>query len=104
MAYIMVMDLAEKVNNAYRILTAREDASRYKILCYASQDYPDCAYLKIYHKDATKLKTLEQLKALTGYQQTHTFGTVPGMYDELVDGITADDVVKLLKKRYEVPY
>lgn len=100
-AYIMVMDLAEKVNSAYQVLTAREDTSRYKILCYASQDYPGYAYLKIYHKDATKLKTLKRLKALTGYQQTYTFGTVPGMYDELVDQITADDVVKLLKKRYE---
>ena len=99
--YIMVMDLADKVNNAYRSLSAREDASEYKFLCYASRDYPGYAYLKIYHRDATKPKTLEQLQALTGYQQTYTFGTVPGMYDELVDQITADDVVRLLKRRYE---
>lgn len=102
-AYIMVMDLAEKVENAYQALAAREDAAQYKFLCYPSRDYPGYAYLKIYHKDATKSKTLEHLKALTGYRQAYTFGTVPDVYDELVDQVTADDVVRRLKKRYE-PY
>lgn len=99
--YIMAVDLTEKIKAAYRTLTVRKDAAQYKLLCYSSQDYPGYTYLKIYHKDATKTKALEHLKTMTGFQKTCTFGTVPGMYDESVEHLPADDVVKLVKKRYE---
>ena len=99
--YIMAVDLTDKIETAYQALTVREDAAQYKFLHYPSQDCPGYSYLKIYHKDATKQKALEHLKALTGFQKTYTFGTIPGMYDESVEQIPADDVVKLLKKRYE---
>ncbi|MCM1100664.1 MAG: HAD family hydrolase [Acetatifactor muris] len=99
--YIMAMDLTAKTENAYRMLTEHENAAQYRFLCYPSQEYPGYSYLKIYRKDATKQKALEHLKALTGFNKTYTFGTIPGMYDESVERIPADDVVKLLKKRYE---
>lgn len=100
-AYIMAVDLTEKIEVAYQTLTVRKDAAQYKFLYYSSKDYPGYTYLKIYHKDATKTKALEHLKTMIGFQKTYTFGTVPGMYDELVEQLPADDVVKLVKKRYE---
>ncbi|MCM1112632.1 MAG: HAD hydrolase family protein [Muribaculum sp.] len=100
-AYIMAVDLTEKIETAYQTLAAAENAAQYKFLCYSSQDYPGYAYLKIYHKDANKTKALEYLKSMTGFQKTCTFGTVPDMYDELVERLPADDVIRLLKKRYE---
>lgn len=101
--YIMAIDQTAKVTAAYAALQASGFTASYKTLCYASQDYPGYSYLKIYHRDATKLKTLEKLKQMTGYQKSHTFGTVAGIYDELVTDINADDVVRLLKKKYEIP-
>lgn len=99
--YIMVMDRSDKVHAAYESLKNQGDTEKYKILCYESTDYPGYAYLKIYHPDANKLTALQHLKDLTGFQNVHTFGTIPGMYDELVTDINADDVVRLLKKKYE---
>ena len=99
--YIMAVDLTEKIEAAYQTLTVRKDATQYKFLCYSSQDYPGYTYLKIYHKDATKTKALKHLKTMTDFQKTYTFGTIPGIYDESVERLPADDVVKLLKRRYE---
>lgn len=101
--YIMAFDRTDKIAAAYQQLQNRGFTERFKILCYESQDYPGYSYLKIYNRDAVRSAALEELKRMTGFSKSYTFGTVPGMYDELVSGLNADDVVRLLKKKYEKP-
>ncbi|MCM1186774.1 MAG: HAD hydrolase family protein [Lachnoclostridium sp.] len=101
--YIMAFDKTDKIADAYQKMQAAGFAQRFKIVCYESHDYPGYSYLKIYHRNASRQTALEQLKQMTGFGHTYTFGTVPGMYDELVTNLDADDVVRLLKRKYETP-
>ena len=101
--YLMALDRQEKIGAAYRALQDAGDTERYKVLCYPSDEYEGYAYLKIYRKDATKLGMLEALKAHTGYEKVHTFGSLPGQYDEFIPNATGDRVVRRLKREYEPP-
>lgn len=101
--YIMAFDQTDKITAAYQKLQTLGFVERFKILCYESHDYPGYSYLKIYNRDAVRSTALEKLKQMTGFSQSYTFGTVPHMYDELVTNLNADDVVRLLKKKYETP-
>lgn len=101
--YIMAFDQTDKITAAYQKLQTLGFVERFKILCYESHDYPGYSYLKIYNQNAVRSTALEKLKQITGFKQSYTFGTVPGMYDELVTNLNANDVVRLLRKKYETP-
>lgn len=100
-AYIMSVDKKDKIMQAYRMLEKQGDTKRYKVLCYDSDDYEGYAYLKIYNQNASKLKMLEKLKEYTGFSSTRSFGSIPGMYDVVVEHATGDKVIKLLKQEFE---
>lgn len=102
-AYLMAMDETAKIESAYQALTDDGTAERCKVLCYPSDDFPGYSYLKIYHKDATKMKMLQTLMELTGFQSVRTYGSVPDAYDCCVSLSTGDEVVRLLKHEFEPP-
>ena len=69
-----------------------------------SGEYPRFAYIKIYRKGTTKQAMLETLKELTGSQEAHTFGSIPGAYNTYIDYINAasgDELVKRLMTELE---
>lgn len=99
--YLMVIDEITKIDSLYQILDQTFDLSQYKILKYLSKDYPNYAYIKIYHKEATKQNMLSILKKSLQKEQVITFGSIAGQYDYLIKNDDSNQVIKLLKKLYE---
>lgn len=99
--YLMVIDEITKIDSLYQILDQTFDLSQYKILKYLSKDYPNYAYIKIYHKEATKQNMLSILKKSLQKKQVITFGSIAGQYDYLIKNNDSNQVIKLLKKLYE---
>lgn len=103
-AYLMAIGPDAVVEEAYRMLEADGDTARYKVLCYPSDEYPGCRYLKLYRSEATKLRTVEVLRARCGFDRVRTIGSVPGAYDICVPDALRDAAVHCLKAEYEQPY
>lgn len=99
-AYLMAMDRTEVIEAAYTELERRGDAETYKVLCYPSDEYPGCSYLKIYRKDATKFRMLESLRRYCGCTAVYTFGGIPGMYDEYIPDASGEMAVRRLRRAY----
>lgn len=100
-AYLMTIGPDAVVEAAYRALEADGDTTRYKVLCYPSDEYPGCRYLKLYRREATKLQTVAVLQARCGYTRVRTIGSVPGAYDVCVPDARRDAAVHCLKAEYE---
>ena len=99
-AYIMAMDQTDKIQAAYTTLQNNGDTETYKVLCYPSDEYAGCSYLKIYRKDATKLGMLESLRQRCGYTDVRTFGGIPGLYDEYISDASGETAVRRLGRAY----
>lgn len=54
-----------------------------------------------YRKGTTKQAMLETLKELTGFQEAHTFGSIPGAYDTYINAANGDELVKRLMTELE---
>lgn len=54
-----------------------------------------------YRKDTTKQAMLETLKELPGFQEAHTFGSIPGAYDTYINDANGDELVKRLMTELE---
>lgn len=100
-AYFMLLDKAEKIDEFYNQLVNEGLAEEFKIITYASHDFAGYAYIKIYNKNATKANMIMYLQQLTGLERVVTFGTIPGKYDVLIKENDANEVVKGVRKRYE---
>lgn len=100
-AYLMTVGPDAVVEAAYRALEADGDTARYKVLCYPSDEYPGCRYLKLYRRQATKLQTVAVLQTRCGYSRVRTIGSVPGAYDVCVPDARRDAAVHCLKAEYE---
>lgn len=99
--YLMVVDKITKIEQLYKILDQTFDLAKYKVLKYISKDYPGYAYIKIYHKDATKQNMISILKQYVQKDKIVTFGSVEGKYDYLIEDNDSNQVIKLLQKLYE---
>lgn len=97
----MVVDKITKIEQLYKILDQTFDLSKYKVLKYVSKDYPGYAYIKIYHKDATKQNMISILKQYVQKDRIVTFGSIEGKYDYLIKDNDSNQVIKLLQKLYE---
>lgn len=103
-AYLMAVGPTDAVEAARSALAPGAEAGRYRLLCYPSDEYPGCAYLKVYRRQATKLNTVEVLRRLKGYDHVRTIGSVAGAYDVCVPDAGHDAAVRCLKEEYERPY
>ena len=84
-----------KKQAAFDALRAQRETEKYKIVCRETAKFPGFALLRVYNKDA------EKLKAITGLQSCMTFGIIPEDYDVYVRASAGDDVVKYLKDEFE---
>lgn len=99
--YLTAIDEKEKIQAAYDALCAQGVAENYKLVRSESDEFPGLSLLRVYNKNAEKLKMLEKLKELTGYEKCMTFGSIPENYDVFVHASAGNDVVKFLKNAYE---
>lgn len=98
---IMCIHKEEHIMEIYQRITKLPIAEYIRMARINSEEYPGYTYLKIYHKDATKQNMLSELKTLTGFEETMTFGTIPGQYDILIQDNNQNMVVKKMKQIYE---
>ena len=99
--YFMMVDQTEKIRKIYDRLKAKVDSKEYKMLFYASKDYPGYSYIKIYDKGATRERMTKYLAQDMGIHKITTFGSIPGESDVLVEDSNRNTMVKELKKRFE---
>ncbi len=98
---IMCIHKQEHITKIYQRIKKLSIARNIRMVQMNSKEYPGYAYLKIYHKDATKQNMLSELKKLTGFEETVTFGTIPGRYDIVIQDSNQNMVVKKMKQIYE---
>lgn len=99
--YFMILDKCEKIDEFYELFIEKEYDTRFKILKYPSEKYRGYSYIKIYNKNATKENMLVYLKEKNSIDVTMTFGTIDGMYDVVIKEGNFDEMVKIVRKKYE---
>lgn len=99
--YFMMIEKKERIEKLYEKISTQEWADECKILMYDSTDYPGYAYIKIYHKDATRENMLRNLLALLGMEKTVTFGSIEGTCDVCVADSNRNLMVKKMKQYFE---
>lgn len=101
--YLMLIDTEERMTALYQEIEKAGYTKTHKVLKYPSSDHPGYSYIKIYHKEATKARMVEELKKLTGITDVVALGAEKEIGDLVIDGQDANEVVKKFKKVYE-PY
>ncbi len=99
--YFMLLYPSSVIEKFYAVLEAEGYTSSLKILKYDSRDYPGYSYIKIYNRNATKENMTCYLKQRLDIQKTMTFGSIPGRYDEYIEGGNMNRAIHILKRRYE---
>lgn len=99
--YFMVLDQTDKIECFYNKLVNEGYDKRFKVLTYASDEYRGYSYMKIYNKNASKENMLLYLKENYKIEKMVTFGTVPNKYDVLLNDGSFNEMVKLVRRRYE---
>lgn len=102
--YFMLIEKKEKIEKLYAFLEKNNITNAYKIKVYGSRDYPGYSYMKIYNINATRENMLTELCNIIDLKKTVTFGSIEGKYDVYVSDDGANQVVKSLKRIYEVPF
>lgn len=85
----------------YDKLRAQDWADEHKILIYDSTDYPGYAYIKIYHKDATRENMLKNMMALLNVEKVVSFGSIEGKSDVYVEDSNKNIMVKKMIQLFE---
>ena len=99
--YIMVVEEKARMEQLYDKLRAQDWADEHKILIYDSTDYPGYAYIKIYHKDATRENMLKNMMALLNVEKVVSFGSIEGKSDVYVEDSNKNIMVKKMKQLFE---
>lgn len=100
--YFMLLDETKKIEDFHEKLKYTGLSEELRIVIYPSNNYSGYSYMKIYNKNATKENMIKYLKLLTGLDNVVTFGTIPGQYDVLIHNNDANEVVKKVRKMYEL--
>ncbi len=100
--YFMLLDLTEKINSFYNYLLESNYDKKLKIVSYESDQYPGYSYIKIYNKNASKDNMLMYLKNKYDIDNCFTIGTVEGKYDMVVAGNSFNEMVKRVRRKYEM--
>lgn len=101
--YYMMLDKKERIDNLYNILKERGYVDELKICMYESTTYKGYWYLKIFNKNATIDNMVKYLLDRFSVKNVMTFGTVQDKYDVCIDEKNPNQVVKMIKKSYEIP-
>lgn len=99
--YFMILDRTDQVNALYDELAGEGYESKFKIVKYESDKYAGYSYMKIYNRNASKENMLLYLKEKYDIKDSLTFGTVPGKYDVLVHDQSFNEMVRIVRKKYE---
>lgn len=95
--YFMVVNTRERIDALYEAMEKAGYTKQYRILHYDSDEFPGYAYLKLYHRDATKQHMLRELQEYLQVSRVCTIGSVEGEYDLVVDEAhPGDEVVRRL--------
>lgn len=100
--YFMLLDKSQRIHAFYELLVQKGFDKRLKILTYPSDDFSGYAYIKIYNKNASKENMLLYLKENYNLKKTVTFGTVEGKYDVLIKMNNFNEMVRNVRKKYEI--
>ena len=69
---------------------------------YDTRDIPEgYKCIRIFSSAATKEAMLQELQHMVGAKDILTFGSMPGLYDVIVEDADKDRMVKELKRRFE---
>ncbi len=99
--YFMLIYPDEKIEEIYEILNENKITENLKVLKYKSTDYNGYSYIKIYNKCATRQNMITLLKQELAVEKTVTFGTIPDVYDYVVEEGNTNQVVQKIKKLFE---
>lgn len=99
--YLLIIDKKQKMDHLYESMKGQPFAEEYRIVYEESDHYAGYAYIKIYHKDATREHMLKNLKALLNIEKVITFGSIEGKYDVYIKDADKDVMVKQLRHLYE---
>lgn len=95
--YLMVVDIAEKIDALYKRISESEVGSLLKILRYPSDDYKGYSYIKIYNKNADKENMLQSLSEIYGTRKAVTIGDT----DNKSTRHDLNSIARELKKSFE---
>jgi len=99
--YFMLLDTKKKIENFYNKLKEREYDKKLKIIEYPSKDFEGYSYIKIYNRNSSKENMLLYLREKYQLGNAVTFGTIQNRYDVFVKEGSFNEMVKLVRKRYE---
>lgn len=99
--YLMLLDKDVRIHDFYQKLVALGYTQRLKVVAYPSDDYPGYSYIKIYNNNASKENMLLYLRQTYDIKETMTIGTVAGKYDMLVKEDSFNEMVRMVRERYE---
>jgi len=99
--YFMIIDNELTIKKLYAELQQEDWAASYRLVSYASSDYPGYWYIKIYHHDANWRHMLEHLKSMQHLNQSILLGKDPATCDVIIPGTDQNAMVRKLKKLYK---
>ena len=97
--YLLILDTHERIGSAYESLMRQPWIGEYRVVMDVSE-YEGFSFLKIYDAGASREAMLRELEAIMGTKETVTFGSVPGMYDVVIEDADRDRLVKELIRRF----
>ena len=99
--YFFILEKAEKVDAVEREIKASPWAGTVRFR-YDMRDIPEgYKCIRIFSSAATKEAMLQELQHMVGAKDILTFGSMPGLYDVIVEDADKDRMVKELKRRFE---
>lgn len=99
--YFLILDLTQKVSALYQKMVDNGYDSKLKIVVNESTKYEGYSYMRVYNKNASKENMLLYLKEKYEIDKMVTFGTIPEKYDVLVQDDNFNNMVRLVRHRYE---
>jgi len=99
--YLMCVNKDEEITKLYHKLKNSPIADKIRMTRRVAKDFEGYTYLRIYNKDCSKQKMLEELKQMIGAKESVTIGTIPNQYDVQIKDYKDNEVVKNMKKLYE---
>lgn len=101
--YIMVLVETEISEQLVKELKEKEFAKNLRWLHYESVDFPGYSYIKIYDRESSRLNAIEYLTKVVPNENRMVLGRKAEHCNVCTDGKSADEVTKLLRRKYE-PY
>ena len=95
-----VIDRTERIEALCQEMEKR-DLQRLKILKYDAENHPGYTFLEIYNHNAMKENMISYLSQMLKVDEVVTFGGTEGDYTYTIDPDDSNQMVRLLKKRFE---